>query len=251
MFDRVGYKLKAKETLSGHWGVPVLISLIVLLVSCILSGPGTVQAVHGEVTGEYYNGAVSSGSTIISIIVSGVLELASAHFYLKFVQKRNDASFNTFLTGLTDCVRGILAVLWSFLWTMLWCLLLFVPGIIKAISYSQMYFILAEHPECSVRKSMKISMAITRGHKADLFVMYLSFLGWGLLAAITCGIGLLWLEPYMSTSLANAYLDMKDEALRTGKILPTDFSDKSLGTAGTSDPIEPTNTADSSNPTGN
>lgn len=54
----------------------------------------------------------------------------------------------------------------------------FVPGIVKSIAYSQMFFILDEHPDIGVRKAMRVSKEITKGYKGELFLMGLSFLGW-------------------------------------------------------------------------
>jgi uncharacterized membrane protein len=48
------------------------------------------------------------------------------------------------------------------------------------------------------------------GHKGKLFVLYLSFIGWFLLSCITCGVGFLWLVPYVQTTLANFYDDLKN-----------------------------------------
>ena len=53
------------------------------------------------------------------------------------------------------------------------------------------FFILAENPGISVRKAMNMSKAMTKGFKWDLFVMDLSFVGWGILSLLTLGIGLL------------------------------------------------------------
>ena len=91
------------------------------------------------------------------------------------------------------------------------------------VAYSQTLFILAEYPSVSVRKALKISMAITKGYKADLFLLELSFIGWALLSVLTAYIGLLWLCPYMQTTLVNAYQYLKADALRRGVITREDL----------------------------
>lgn len=115
-------------------------------------------------------------------------------------------------------------MLWFVLWVFLWMLLFVIPGIVKTFAYSQMFFVLAEYPGIGVRKAMHISKLITRGHKGDLFVMYLSFFGWMILCALSCGIGSLWLAPYMTTSFVNAYLALKNEAIATNVLSPADFA---------------------------
>ena len=72
-------------------------------------------------------------------------------------------------------------------------------------------------------KAMDISKILTNGHKADLFTMTLSFLGWLLLSCLTCGIGLIWLYPYTTMAYTYAYYDLKKMAIAQGKLTPSDF----------------------------
>ena len=81
-----------------------------------------------------------------------------------------------------------------------------------------MKYILAEFPDVSIPEAMKISMKITKGYKWDLFIMYLSFLGWMILSSLTFGIGFLWLFPYMNLSFANAYKFLLGNALNKNRI---------------------------------
>ena len=95
------------------------------------------------------------------------------------------------------------------LYTFLWSLLLVIPGIIKAYSYSMSMYILAENKGKSARECIKESMAMTEGHKMELFVLGLSFIGWALLGAVTFGIAYIWILPYMNATYANAYQSLK------------------------------------------
>ena len=45
----------------------------------------------------------------------------------------------------------------------------------------------------------------------QLFVLYLSFFGWMILCTLTVGVGFLWLAPYISSSTAAFYEDVKAE----------------------------------------
>ena len=58
-----------------------------------------------------------------------------------------------------------------------------------------------------------------KGHKFDLFWLYLSFIGWILLSILTLGIGLLWLAPYMQTAMAAFYEDVKADYERNGGLI--------------------------------
>ena len=99
----------------------------------------------------------------------------------------------------------------------LWSLLLIIPGIIKWFSYAMTPFILEENPELSASEAIHRSRMMMRGHKFDLFYLYLSFIGWFILCILTAGIGFLWLGPYVDTALAAFYEEVKaDYALNGG-----------------------------------
>lgn len=94
----------------------------------------------------------------------------------------------------------------------------FLIGLIGALLISivalflfPLYYLVAEE-QCRVFEAVSISFRIMKGHKKELFVLGLSFLGWGVLSILTCGIGLLWLLPYIQVTLRIFYLSI------TGKI---------------------------------
>lgn len=49
------------------------------------------------------------------------------------------------------------------------------------------------------------SRELMDGHKTDLFVLDLSFLGWAILGIVTAGIGFIWITPYYRQTKANFY----------------------------------------------
>lgn len=66
-------------------------------------------------------------------------------------------------------------------------------------------FVLIDHPEYPVLQAMKESKTMMKGHKMDLFLLWLSFIGWCVLAVFTLGFGFLWVLPYMYTTTAHFY----------------------------------------------
>ncbi|AEE16084.1 DUF975 family protein [Treponema brennaborense] len=214
MFDRLAYKTAAKGNLKGHWKVPILITLIIGGINLLMSLPSAVQP----------DSAMPIILNILAVIISGILLIAETAYFLQFIRNPSDAPFNTFLEALNKWKEGILGMLWFVLWVWLWALLFLIPGIVKAFAYSQMFFIIAENPGITVRKAMKMSMAMTKGYKGDLFVLDLSFLGWGLLCIPTLGIGLLWLIPYIRASQTHAYAYLKRQALTAGVLNESDFT---------------------------
>ena len=118
-------------------------------------------------------------------------------------------------------LRNYLHNIWVFFVTavkiFLWTLCLIIPGVIKSFSYSMVPYIMVEHPEYSVQMCTQESSRIMQGHKIELFMLYLSFIGWILLSIISCGIGFFWLIPYMNTAQAAFYDDIRDREI----VIPT------------------------------
>ena len=236
MFERKKYKNFAKKQLSGRWGVPVLITLVVTLISLVFSIPDVLQLSRSGyfaailnndyiAANEAANSSTSLITTVVSMIVSAILEVATIGVYLKMSRSPEPVSFSDFIEGFNNWARATLGILWQLLWTFLWTLLFIIPGIIKSIAYSQMFYIIAEYKEVSVTKAMKISIEITKGHKWDLFVLYLSFLGWAILSVFTLGFLNFWLTPYMNMTYVNSYHALMKEALESGRLTPEDLSE--------------------------
>lgn len=161
--------------------------------------------------------------SFLTVVITGILTLAECSLYDRYFNTLEKISFSEYLQGFSRWLTGALAALWFSLWVFLWSLLFFIPGIVKAFSYSQMFFILAENPKIGVAKAMRISKVLTKGYKADLFVMGLSFFGWNLLSIFTFGILQLWIQPYEYMSFTNAYKSLKMHALRSGTLSESDF----------------------------
>jgi uncharacterized membrane protein len=71
--------------------------------------------------------------------------------------------------------------------------------------YAMSDYILAENPEMSPSDALAESKRMMHGNKWRLFCLELSFIGWGILCLFTCGIGFLWLSPYMFQAEAAMY----------------------------------------------
>ena len=141
-----------------------------------------------------------------------------AYYMVKFVEgKENNISdifyfikdfFRTLITGL---IKGLFIALWS--------LLLIVPGIIKTYAYALIELLLAdeEYEDLSATEAIKLSQEMMKGHKMDLFVLDLSFIGWHLLAILTLGILEIWILPYHMTARVKFLNDVKKEYEKKNK----------------------------------
>lgn len=107
----------------------------------------------------------------------------------------------------------LFTVVVSLIYAVLWALLLIIPGIVKAYSYAMTPYILYDNPKLQGNAAIELSMRMMRGHKLELFLLHLSFIGWFLLCILTLGIGFLWLTPYVHSTQAAFYEDVKEEYL--------------------------------------
>lgn len=110
-----------------------------------------------------------------------------------------------FRACITFFIKEIYQVLWG---------ITIVGGIIKFFSYSLVSYIVAENPTLNSKQAITLSRKMMYGHKWELFVLELSFLGWELLNLITAGLfGLLYLNPYIEATIAQFYIKVRKEAI--------------------------------------
>lgn len=184
-FDRPTIRARARELLKGKWNY---CALVMLVYTVITGGFSSLPRV----------------GWLLSLAVSGPMTLGLSAFFLNLTRGR-DARIEQVFDGFKEFVRGFLAYLLIMIFVILWALLLIVPGIIAALSYALTYYLMVDNPELSAMDAMGKSKELMRGHKMDLFLLGLSFLGWALLCILTLGIGFLWLAPYMNASFALFY----------------------------------------------
>ena len=201
MFNRVAYKKIAKQQLQGRWFTPVIATLVTILIT---SGLG-------------------ASVRIVLFVAAAVLNIANIHLFITLSHTKEKQPLSIFIQGFSRWLDGLLSMLWFSLWVILWTALFFIPGFVKAYSYSQMFFIITEYPDMDVRKAMNLSKKLTKGYKLDLFIMDLSFIGWVILSGFTGGILLLWVLPYMFMTKINAYHSIKQQALEAGIVTNEDF----------------------------
>jgi len=212
---------RAREALRGKWGVAVLMFVVYMIITIplglVLNLPfrglkflvPELQVIDDYFALAYLKGQVQSLFIAIPI---GALIVGYCFFHLNMARRRNPRLGDLFAFYPTAFWRCGLAHFWMTLFIFLWTLLLVIPGIMAAFSYSQTYYILMDNPELSPREAIAKSKRMMHGVRWKLFYLHCGFIGWGLLCLLTCGIGLLWLSPYIQTSLANFYESVKSRA---------------------------------------
>lgn len=79
------------------------------------------------------------------------------------------------------------------------------------LRFSFVFYLLLDHEEMTTIDAYKVSFGLMKQNVGRLLYVYLSFIGMGLLGVITLGIGMLWISPYQSQTLALFYLDVIGE----------------------------------------
>jgi uncharacterized membrane protein len=72
------------------------------------------------------------------------------------------------------------------------------------------FYVLYDNPDIGAIEALNRSKKMMHGYKWKLFCLHFSFIYWILLSILTCGIGFLWLIPYMGVAQANFYENLKD-----------------------------------------
>lgn len=194
--NRANLKDTAKTQIKGNIGILFVISLIIAVLS------GLATTILGIVP---YAGPLAA-----AIIVTPAFSLSVYRVYLSLAAGSKPAVEQAFC-GFDDFWSAFKVSFLVGLFTFLWSLLFIVPGIIKSISYSMSMYILAENKGMNALDCINASKQMTNGHKANLFVLGLSFIGWILLGSITFGLAYIWVGPYMQATYTNAYLQLKSE----------------------------------------
>ena len=206
------YRAQARETLKGRWNEMALLTLIVFAIVSLCSSPTMLSGSFGE---EMYSLFGTCTQLALALLIAVPLQFAFYNLLLRYARREElEGSYISF------CFKDF-AANWSkyFVAGLLMTLVLVVVlvptlmigTIILGLAYGMIPFVIHDNPEMSAREVLRTSRLMMRGHKWQLFVLELTFIGWIFLAIFTCGIGLLWLEPYMTTTYAHFYEDVKAE----------------------------------------
>lgn len=192
------YRAAALNVLSGNWTAPVIYTLVFLVIACVASSVMSFIPVVGG---------------LIAAFLILPLGWAFTVSFLRLYRGGNEFAIASLFEGYQDDMKRLFYTLGlKYIYTVLWTCLLVIPGIIKGYSYAMTEYILEDDKEIENNAAIEKSMAMMEGHKMELFLLDLSFIGWYLLAILTCGIGLLWVTPYQYTARVAFYEDLKAEA---------------------------------------
>lgn len=183
----------ARESLKDKWGIAIATFLIYALIIGIV-----------ELSSETYPFV-----DLILLLISGPLSLGVSKFTIN-ISRNQEARIEQLFDGFTNFKTSLGAYLLTVLFTLLWTLLLIIPGIIAALSYSMTFYIIADDDSIGAMDAIDKSKKMMYGHKWKYFRLLLRIFGLALLCILTLGIGYLWLFPYAQVCTAKFYEDIKE-----------------------------------------
>lgn len=208
-FDRIRIKENGKLHYQNNKWQNVL---VILINTLIVGGVQVVVRFSGDdwVLAMF----MSLISIAVSLLVVNIITMGTMTWFHRSIKTEGLKMEEMFWTFKEDYGGNVLMMFLISLYTALWSMLFVIPGIVKGYSYSLAMYIKSENPNIPASKAIELSTRMTNGHKMDLFVLDMSFIGWGILSAFTLNIlGILYVMPYQYASKAFAYEEIKEEAL--------------------------------------
>ena len=195
------YRAQARVALQDRWGEAAIVSLIILVIAMLIALPSLVAEWAGSIT------------TILSILVLplqyayyiSLLERTRGneeeltHYTLQYAINNAYANTRFLVAGLFIMLISMVAAIFT----------LGIGAIIVKYMYCMVPYLLHDYPELTPREAMKISREMMSGQKWNIFILDLTFIGWILLSILTAGLGVIFVEPYISTARAVFYEDLK------------------------------------------
>ena len=195
--DRVELKNRAKAQLGRKiFGSVWLFAVLAVLVYAALA-----RAIN----------LVPTAGPVIMLLLGGPLAYGIDSMFLKQSRDGRQMEMGDLFRGFSEDFGGLFLLgLMQTIFVFLWSLLLIVPGVIASLSYAMSYYIRADHPEYDWRTCLRASQTLMEGHKMELFVLNLSFIGWYMVGSLCLGVGTFWVEAYRRAAVAQLYQSIRE-----------------------------------------
>ncbi|MBP1754867.1 MAG: hypothetical protein H6Q59_1265 [Firmicutes bacterium] len=225
----------AREALRGKWALAVGTGFVAALLGANSyggSGGGGGRS-HSNSSGGSWDNFVDFISTgwgralligfvsiisvlllwsLITFIIGGAIELGYCRFNKNLIKGTNP-QFSDIFSQLNLFGKALGLRIVTTIFIILWSILFIIPGIVAAYRYSMAFYIMDDNPSIDIMEAIRQSKSMMQGNKGRLFCLHLSFIGWAILCLFTCGIGYLWLGPYISAATAAFYLEVSGQRM--------------------------------------
>ncbi|MHB1485025.1 MAG: DUF975 family protein [Saccharofermentanales bacterium] len=241
MWERSDLKLRAKNVLKKDYWKPFLISLAIMIASGGYNSGGAGGGssykfdkndnIFKNFSFDNIDWAIVISILFIAMIiiliimvisflihafVGNPLVVGGRRYFIKTTREQDNHGCFSFAFSSQNYMKIVTAMLLRDVRLILWTLLFIIPGIIKSYEYRMVPYILAQNPGIGAQRSIQLSRQMTAGHKFNIFILDLSFIGWFLLGMLACCIGWIFVLPYVDTTMAELYNDLSKIALEKG-----------------------------------
>lgn len=218
---------RARKNLKETWAVSIGVAALAFLLGGLMTGntflPNidsnteitVLQKLHalleeGIRVGNMTFGFRSGLLGLVGFLLGGTIQLGYARFLLR-QHDGESLDWHDLFSQFDRFGQGFAQAFLRDLYCFLWGLLLIIPGIIKWFSYAMTPYIMAEETELTASEAIEKSRLMMEGHKWELFVLHLSFIGWTILASLPLNLGHLVLNPYRNAADAAFYRELKKQ----------------------------------------
>lgn len=230
MWTRKELKERAKALLNSIYWKAFLISIVIALAGGNngRGGSGGSTSNSSNSIQSNINNNIFSSLIFLALIIGMVfliialriflgypLEVGGRRYFVQSAQYRDNKKCFSFAFDGQNYMGIMLTMLLKGVQNLLWYLLLIIPGIVKAYAYRMVPYILADNPNIGCKKAIALSNRMTDGHKFDMFILDLSFIGWYLLGLLALVVGMLFVMPYENATNAELYIVLRRNALES------------------------------------
>ncbi|MBR6244454.1 DUF975 family protein [bacterium] len=203
--ERNKFKSAAKsqlniESFGIYFLAIVVIVCLTLVINIVINFLVGEESIPGKILDILYR------IFVLPVFYMGMVYIAVGIF-------RGNANFGMLLKPFSSYWRVIKLNILMGVRIFLYTLLLIIPGIILSYSYAMSNYIFEENPNLAASEILERSKEMMIGHRWELFLFHLSFIGWFLLVICTCGLALFYVGPYFAVSHVNIYNALKNEAV--------------------------------------
>lgn len=237
-------KAQARGQLLGHYGTVIWAMMLAQILQLIITDVVTSLIDTSSPLGTVFYYAVR----ILTAVLLGLFNVGQAYLFLKLAcgqrisvsdifygfRKQVDKSLIVLavITVLTNlCTAPYTYYLnqlvtlnissslfiqydWHFEYFLPFCIACTVGCIaliIISLLFSQVFYLLLDFPDYSAKDLMLYAIRLMKGNMVRLFYIEVSFIPLFLLGVLSCGIGLLWITPYINATLTNFFLDLMEQ----------------------------------------
>lgn len=230
MWSRVELKTRAKVVLKKYYWKMFAVSMLLLFIGGRDGGGGSnnnqnqqdaIKLLPEEIAYWILKYMLIIGSIFfvlwaLRVFIGYALEIGCRKFYVRTAEDNCDMGYIGYYFKGGRYLGVVGTMFLRSIYLILWTLLFIIPGIIKSYAYRMVPYILADNPDIGSKRAIELSNQMTAGHKWDMFVLDLSFIGWYLLGLLALGIGVLFVMPYEDATKAELYLLFREHAVERG-----------------------------------